>query len=437
MRSSFLILSFLSLIFFAKCQVFEPSTASEGPETGVLVLINSGSKPLPEGTVLQIGEIRKLANKMPMVVFKDLTPGDHTLLVNASGFAPYQSLVTVPPGTINTVIVRLLPSISSDIEYDGTEIKLYDTSMDIKIPPGTFEGLKEGETLTLRRSHINVKSDMLHAMPGDFSATALDGNSVQLESFGAFELTALSGGRELQIKEGKSIQVLIPFQGEVKPGQTHATLWSFHEKSGKWKEEMEAPLVKRDGRYWVDARIPHLSYWNVDAPITDHAPIIVRRVRDKDGNTLHAPALLAEGVDYNGISLARSHQYGSDSICIQVKRNSRIQLTARTILDSGFQEASRVIQSKGPGTCANPTNAVYIDDLEIRPAQLGNYVPGLPNFPINERITLMSGRVYRGTIVAQLGTTIFVATRTGLIRIPRRNIAEVEFNVRADPGNAR
>ena len=142
-------------------------------------------------------------------------------------------------------------------------------------------------------------------------------------------------------------------------------------------------------------------------------------------------------MDYNGISLARSHQYGSDSICIQVKRNSRIQLTARTILDSGFQEASRVIQSKGPGTCANPTNAVYIDDLEIRPAQLGNYVPGLPNFPINERITLMSGRVYRGTIVAQLGTTIFVATRTGLIRIPRRNIAEVEFNVRADPGNAR
>ena len=102
-----------------------------------------------------------------------------------------QYLATLkPPNTLNTVVVRILPVKSSEFEYDGTEIKVRDNTIGVKIDPGTVEGLKEGQTIVLQRSHIDAESEMLHAMPGDFSATNRDGDSVQLETFGAFEQTA-------------------------------------------------------------------------------------------------------------------------------------------------------------------------------------------------------------------------------------------------------
>ncbi|MEQ8352452.1 MAG: hypothetical protein RH862_13260 [Leptospiraceae bacterium] len=429
MRSRLFILTSLLifLIWLQNCQLLDRSSSTAGPDSGLVIVLDTGSKSIPEDTVIRIGNKEKSANGLPVVVFKNLPAGDFTLVISAEGFSPYRSVVSAFPDTVNPVIVPLLPALSSDFEYDGGEIKFFDSSMDVLIPPDTFEGLEEGQTLTIRRSHIDVKSDMVFAMPGDFSAADSQGNSVELESFGAFELTALSDGKELQIQEGKTIQVMIPFQGEVEPGQTHATLWSFDETSGKWKEEMEAPLVRRDGRYWVDARIPHLSYWNVDAPIEEQAPIIVRRVRDKNGKVISAPAILAHGLDYNGISHARSHQYGPDGICIQVKRLSRVRLTVRTVLRQGFGEFSREIQSKGPGTCANPTNAVYIDEVEIAPRELGSFLPGTFELPYVERITMNDGQVYLGMIIAQIDDTLIFLTRNRVIRLDKKKMAYQTF----------
>tara|TARA_B100001939_G_scaffold348238_1_gene374724 strand:- start:13720 stop:14364 length:645 start_codon:yes stop_codon:yes gene_type:complete len=213
----------------------------------------------------------------------------------------------------------------------------------------------------------------------------------------------------------------------VEPGQTHAILWSFNEATGKWKQELEAPLVNRDGRYWVEARIPHLSYWNIDAPIEDHAPIIVRKVTDENGKLVLSPSIQATGIDYNGISLARRHNYGPDSICIEVKKNSKIRLSAGTVLKDGFTEASRIIQSKGPGTCANQRNAVYVDDLVIRPVELGSLLPGLNELVYIERLDLADGRSLFGMIIAQEGSTLIFVTRNKILRIQKKEVRSQNF----------
>jgi len=189
-----------SLLLQTGCTIPRNAEAAEGIESGITVILDVGSVDLPEGSLLRIGNLEKKLKAVPLTVITGLAPGDYRMEVLVPGFAPHHSLVSTFPNTLNTVVVRLLPVKSSEFEYDGNEIKIWDTTMDIKIDPGTFEGLKEGQTVMIQRSHIDVESDLVHAMPGDFSATNRDGDSVQLETFGAFELTARADGNELKSK---------------------------------------------------------------------------------------------------------------------------------------------------------------------------------------------------------------------------------------------
>ncbi|MBU43177.1 MAG: hypothetical protein CMN76_08170 [Spirochaetaceae bacterium] len=409
-----------TLFLQSGCAISPAAESVEGIESGITVLLDTGSSELPKGTSLRIGNVERKLQGIPVAVITELEPGDHRMEVIVPGFARHQSVVSAFPGTLNLVLVRLLPIKSTEYIYDGTEIKIRDNTMDIKVDPGTFEAMEEGQTIVVHRAHIDVESEMVHAMPGDFSGTNLDGEPVQLESFGAFELTVMANGQKLKIKDGRFIEVAIPYQGTVEPGQTHATMWSFDEATGRWKEEMEAPLVNRDGIYWVEARIPHLSYWNVDAPIEDHAPIIVRRVTDQNGEIVSSPVIEAMGLDYNGTSRVRG--YAPGSLCIQVKRDSKVRLSTRTILRDGFMEVSREIQSKGPGTCANLQNAVYVEDLALEPRALGSFLPGLNELPYVEKLELEDGRTLIGMILANDGSTIIFMTRNKVLRIQKSEI---------------
>ena len=102
-------------------------------------------------------------------------------------------------------------------------------------------------------------------MPGDLRGADLDGERVQLATYGmmAVELKG-ENGEELQLTEGKVASIDFPLTGQLASSAPEIIdTWSLDEESGYWVQEGTAELV--DGSIYR-AEVNHFSFWNCDIP---------------------------------------------------------------------------------------------------------------------------------------------------------------------------
>jgi hypothetical protein len=170
----------------------------------------------------------------------------------------------------------------------------------------------------------------LAAYPGDLAARQTDGTIGQLETYGVLDVTIRQDGKELQIGDGKSIDIRIPAPsaGVSSPPAT-VELWSFDNDEGIWIEEGVATYNADDHTY--DATISHLSPWNAD--VIQESTCVRGRVTDQHGNAIPGSHLEASGVSYLGWSSATAGQNGE--FCIVVQKNSTVEILAIHPLGGG------------------------------------------------------------------------------------------------------
>ena len=109
-----------------------------------------------------------------------------------------------------------------------------------------------------------TRSDLAYIMPGDLSAINLQGEEVQLVSFGMLygDLTTPTG-EPLHIKEGNNATIELEIQStQLENAPQQIPLWSLDEQSATWLEEGIA--IKQGNKYI--AKVSHFSFWNCDAP---------------------------------------------------------------------------------------------------------------------------------------------------------------------------
>ena len=109
-----------------------------------------------------------------------------------------------------------------------------------------------------------TRSDLTAIMPGDLSAINLQGEEVQLVSYGMLygDLTSPTGA-PLQIREGSTATIELLIQSsQLGSAPDQIPLWSLDEQSATWLEEGVA--IKEGDKYV--AKVSHFSFWNCDVP---------------------------------------------------------------------------------------------------------------------------------------------------------------------------
>jgi hypothetical protein len=139
-------------------------------------------------------------------------------------------------------------------------------------------------------------------MPGDYLSGENGGTPLDSVAFLDITVRTALGGEIHAVDPAAPIVVEMPvpaaLQGGVAAGGT-IPWWSFDESTGFWMREGTAEVFDDAGTLWVRAEATHLSWWNCDRPIDEHACVCIDVV-DGAGDPIEGAQVGARGVTYQG-----------------------------------------------------------------------------------------------------------------------------------------
>lgn len=267
-----------------------------------------------------------------------VTSGNQVLRVTLSGYEPGFARIAVSPRSTGVTTVHLMRAKTIRLMEDSQVVRIDEPGYTIQIPSRAFGG-SPTQPVQVRYTMAEPTPTGIRAMPGSFRGVPQNGgtdvpDSVPLESFGAISISAFRGGQEVNLVPGKTIHVRFACQAACagKNPPTTVPLWSLDESTGLWKEEGVARVVReKNNEYWLEADLPHLSWWNADRPLYDKTSILVHRVTDYKDKNLSNALLTAEGVN-KLFTISGSfdiQETEGDSLCLEVPPNTRIRLARR------------------------------------------------------------------------------------------------------------
>lgn len=207
------------------------------------------------------------------------------------------------------------------IEEDGMAVG------SIIIPP---ESLPPGTVVTGRITYMDPTGPEVDGFPGgDFLAIRSDEDPMQdpptmLESIGLmeFDLYDQFGNPITELEGPAEICMVIPdtltdvMIGEVIP------LWYYDPEVGLWVEDGFSTVEERYGTLMACGEVAHFTWWNVDRPVETHSCFTFEMVDEASGDPITDMSWYGKGVDYSGVSPARTCSNGSASLTI--KRDASI-----------------------------------------------------------------------------------------------------------------
>jgi hypothetical protein len=173
------------------------------------------------------------------------------------------------------------------------------------------------------------------AMPGDMSAVEDGGAPAVLESLGPAEIRLRDAvtGEQLQLASGQTAHLLLKAYRDAQSGEP-VTSWSYDTATGAWAEGPAGGLEDAgEPLYGVD--VPHLSWWNVDAPLS--AKTCIQGVVTADGAPLAGAELRAVGSDFGFTSTRTTDSAGH--FCVDVKPGAALALLSRGLKSGEFYSA--------------------------------------------------------------------------------------------------
>jgi|GEM_PF-1213557 len=330
-----------------------PPPAPEGWLYGRLMDATTG-RPVEGATVATVSAGNAHTSTEGGVFFLPL-PAEETLLlrINAPGYAPTSQHVRVKEGLASFAEFFLLPFISPETFLAQEEIVMQRDGAKVVFPAGVLD--TQALEVTVSLAWLDAENpNHLAAFPGGFRTN----QGEVLESFGAIalEVREAETGKLLNLKAGAEhfAEVTVVASPHT-PGET--PLWVYDEEAGLWSQEpgegFACEGVGTERR--CKAKLPHLSWWNIDLPI----PLTCLKACavDADNRPVAGVYLEARGVEYRSASAQLS---GADGCaCLQVRPGLELDLTA-TLL-GGISETKRLTpQGEAPSCSPGCLNEVSL-----------------------------------------------------------------------------
>ncbi len=155
------------------------------------------------------------------------------------------------------------------------------------------------------------------------------------QSGGLFDISLLSGdGKELKLVEGSSIELQYPLDQSLSGSDVRAMkIYSYDEKKQQWIYESAPRIIKKGAKQYFSFKLTHLSFWNIDAPITEHT-CLSGNLEIEGSQKPRIVTILAEGLDYRGTT--RIIATNTKPFRLDVKRDSEVSILAYTGENEGY-----------------------------------------------------------------------------------------------------
>lgn len=259
----------------------------------------------------------------------------------------------------------------------------------------------------------------LDAFPGSFSARALDGSDVFLETFVPMEVRLEQGGKRLNLATGAKAELSLPVPSSFSAVPETIPFWSLDETTGIWREEAQARRVadpSAPSGYVYRAEIGHLSWWNADLPWGGgSASSCVRGCyKSSDGRGVRGATVVAVGVDYTSATRAETDSDGCFQIAVRERSIVRVGLSGF----AGTTGGAVVLNVPAAGSSCVDLGQLRADPAN-RPPELVRLrvVPGLINLPEGESYQLRVVGEWSDGVPRPVEGVVWSTDRTDLVTV--------------------
>lgn len=238
---------------------------------------------------------------------------------------------SVTPGSdvsLNTTLRSLTP-----LTMLGTSAAAVDGSLRLQNLPPTVA--------SIAGLVLNPVTDTAQ-FPGEFADS--DGNLLISTVFAAIEAKDAEGKPVRELAPDTTVRMQVPKETwatlrdrDPDTAPIEVPLYFYDEGAGQWKSaapdgwledssgnKLDRSILPIDsstyaGPIYAVATITHLSYWNIDWPVSTHG-CVAGRVVDSTGNPVAGAVVVAKGVTYTGTSSPRTTD-AAGRFCITVMRS--------------------------------------------------------------------------------------------------------------------
>lgn len=320
-------------------------------------------------------------------------PGDNGRLVitfEKDGYATYQRSLDVIGGNIYAVSAKLAVYLLSEQSVDQTTEQTLEArdggnvlQTKLVLPANSLKDAAEGNVKVSITAGDPTTEDGAGYFPGDYMAGPGNGadpdTPLDSVSFTEITITDANGNEITELTEPATLTVRLPdaFQTGGEQAGTYSAgdtipWWSYDETSASWVREDANPstpdvvddalIVDIGGELYAQAMVTHFTWWNVDAPINQHACICVTVV-DKDGNPMPNVEVVARGVTYNGTSRpALTNRSGFACVTVKRSQTGGSPEIVEIFVRHGSLEFPYAVTDAGEGVVG--TNQVYTPDYQ-------------------------------------------------------------------------
>ncbi len=284
--------------------------------------------------------------------------GQLVLTYRKAGFATYQRRIQVRDRGRYHVSAKLLQYHHTD-QYDfstAQNITVSDPD-NVQLPPIVLLEVPQGAVTATGAVTVNVATGDptteagRAVFPGDFMAAEGDDSEpdTPLESIAYTEITMNEGATPITtFNTPATVKVKLPDayqlggdrEGVFDPADDNKNeieWWSYDETQAVWLLEDADPatagvidkakIIAIGQTLYAEAKVTHLSWWNADRPVSQHACVCLQ-VHDENEQPLQNAMVHAEGVTYDGVSsYVLSDAQGQ--ACVTIKRSLQEQLQQR------------------------------------------------------------------------------------------------------------
>ena len=295
------------------------------------VIKNLSGKAIPDVSVQLVGGDATTTKNDGTFILPSDTGSDKIIIVSKIGYVKISKPVDVFADVTTTVVITMIAETAAQTlnsTSGGTITGPRNAS--INVPPGVFMN-KNGRAITgdvmvsLTPLDPAVLAESM-AYPGDMRGLTKGGEVVLLETFGVLDVTVRQNGEELQIRDGRTIQVQVPAPS-LGTNPDSAQMWIFNEETGLWEESEDGLGTFDAATNTYTADIGHLSPLNVDEPVVPTC--ISGTIVDSEENPVGG-AFVQAIPGFGGISSDYTDIDGN--FCMYVERNQDMVLRVHTPL---------------------------------------------------------------------------------------------------------
>lgn len=229
--------------------------------------------------------------------------------------------------------------------------------------------------------------EQFSAYPGNLRGLTLDGDIVTLETFGVMDVTVRQNDQDLQIADGKTVDIRIPAPSSGQKPDT-SDMWTYDADRGLWvQNETGATYDSVSDTY--QATLSHLTPCNVDRP---YVPACIwGMVKDRNGDPV--AGAFVEVIPVGKSSGVTSSDFTdlNGYYCLYVERNQELEIkvwtpwTSEDECTGGEHLDDSCITTIISSPVSNTASGTYpmdcsVDCKQIRSLEVGQDDPG----PLNE-----------------------------------------------------